>query len=127
MCRADRLRISPGRRLPAGGPADDIERAFGPELLERTRRHGAPRTDARLDTGLPGTVFDPTAPRGVIRQYFQNAVFEYAPGALQPVRLLLMGDERRNRRYPDGAWQALAPFAPSEPISRAQQIPIPRV
>ena len=88
---------------------------------------GAPRSDARLDSGLSGTLFDSTAPRGVIRQYFQNAVFEYVPAALQPVRLRLLGDELRNRRYPNGAWRTIAPFASSEPISTAQQIPISRV
>ena len=88
---------------------------------------GAPRTDARPDTGLLGTVFDPTAPGGVIRQYFQNAVFEYVPGALQPVRLRLLGDVLRDRLYPNGAWRALAPFARSEPISKAQQIQFPRL
>lgn len=88
---------------------------------------GAPRTDARLDTDLSGTVLDPTAPRGVIRQYFQNAVFEYVAAAVQPVRLRLLGDELRNRRYPDGAWRTLTPFARNEPISKAQQIRFPRL
>ena len=64
---------------------------------------------------------------GVIRQYFQNAVFEYVAAAVQPVRLRLLGDELRNRRYPDGAWRTLTPFARSEPISKAQQIPFPRL
>ncbi len=72
---------------------------------------GAPRTEARADTGADGTVFDPDAPAGPIRQYFQNAVLEFAPTTAEPVRLRLIGESLRNRWYP--AWANLPSFAPA--------------
>ena len=66
---------------------------------------GAPRTEARQDTGAAGTLYTDDAPFGVIRQYFQNAVFEYAPDRPQPVRLRLIGESLRDRLYP--SWNDL--------------------
>ena len=44
---------------------------------------GFPKTEARRDTGEPGSVIDPTAEPGVIRQYFQAGVLEFAPGQFE--------------------------------------------
>ena len=71
---------------------------------------GFPKTEARLDTGDPGTVIDPTAEPGVIRQYFQSGVLEFAPGRTEPVRLRLSGDAVRNRVYPAGLWTLIRSF-----------------
>lgn len=100
------------------------------ELFDRlggAAMFGAPRTDARPDTRLPGTVFDPGAPAGVIRQYFQNAVFEFVPASPEPVRLRLLGDDLRNRLYPNGRWRELAPFTAAAPATKGEQIEIPRL
>ncbi len=84
---------------------------------------GAPRTEARPDTGAAGTLFTDDAPRGVIRQYFQNAVFELAPDRPQPVRLRLIGQKLRDRLYP--AWESLAVFTDRAPVEKGQSIGIP--
>jgi len=69
---------------------------------------GFPKTEARFDTNRPGTLHIPAATPGFIRQYFQAAVFEHHPGA--GVRLRLLGDDLRNRLYPNDAWQRIAAF-----------------
>ncbi len=88
---------------------------------------GAPRTEARADTGAAGTVFAPGAILGVVRQYFQNAVFESWPETNEPVRLRLLGDTLRNWQFPDGAWQQLAPFADGESVKRGEVREFPLV
>ncbi len=75
---------------------------------------GAPRTEARVDTGAPGTIIAPGAEPGVIRQYFQNAVLESWPNSGEPVQLRLLGDTLRDRQFPDGAWRHLTPFLDAE-------------
>jgi len=86
---------------------------------------GAPRTEARPDTGAVGTLHTDDAPSGVIRQYFQNAVFEFAPDRPQPVRLRLIGQSLRNRLYP--AWEELAVFADQPPVAKGQSVDIPEI
>ena len=76
---------------------------------------GFPKTEARLDTDHPGTVIDPTAEPGVIRQYFQAGVLEFAPGRTEPVRLRLSGDAVRNRVYPAGLWTMIRSFRTASP------------
>ena len=83
---------------------------------------GFPKTEARLDTGEPSTVIDPTAEPGVIRQYFQAGVLESAPGQFEPVRLRLSGDEVRNRLYPAGLWTLLRSFRSASPINVGDRI-----
>ena len=84
---------------------------------------GAPRTEARPDTGAVGTLSMNDAPLGVVRQYFQNAVFEFAPDRPQPVRLRLIGASLRDRLYP--GWEALTVFADQVPVEKGQSINIP--
>ena len=83
---------------------------------------GFPKTEARLDTGEPGTVIDPTAEPGVIRQYFQAGVLEFAPGRSEPVRLRLSGDEVRNRAYPAGLWTLIRSFRSASPLTAGDSI-----
>lgn len=86
---------------------------------------GAPRTEARPDTGAAGTLHADDAPSGVIRQYFQNAVFEYAPDRPQPVRLRLIGESLRDRLYPD--WSEHPTFADQAAVEQGQSVNIPDV
>ena len=81
---------------------------------------GAPRTDARPDTGAEGTLHSPDAPSGVIRQYFQNAVFEFAPDRPQPVRLRLIGESLRDRLYP--SWGELPAFVDQAKVEKGQSV-----
>ncbi len=85
---------------------------------------GAPRTEARVDTGAIGTVFDPQSARGMIRQYFQNAVFEHSPSVQPPVQLRLLGDRLRDWSYPDESWRTIEPFADATAVAVGDQIPI---
>ncbi|MDE2767051.1 MAG: PQQ-dependent sugar dehydrogenase [Chloroflexota bacterium] len=83
---------------------------------------GFPKTEARRDTGEPGTVFDPTAEPGIIRQYFQAGVLEFAPGHAEPVRLRLSGDEVRNRTYPAGLWTLIRSFRSASQLRPGNRI-----
>ena len=41
-----------------------------------------------------------------IRQYFQAAVLEFHPeSSVAPVKLRLLGDTLRNRKYPHSTWE----------------------
>ncbi len=100
----------------------DFFEAFGGALA-----FGAPRTEARPDTGAPGTIIAPGAEAGVIRQYFQNAVLESWPGSREPVQLRLLGDALRNRQFPNDSWRLLAPFADAEFVQRGDTRDIPHV
>ena len=88
---------------------------------------GAPRTEARVDTGAPGTIIAPGAEPGVIRQYFQNAVFESWPHSGDSVQLRLLGDALRNRKYPDGAWRMLPAFLDSDFVRGGEARNFPRL
>lgn len=83
---------------------------------------GFPRTEARRDTGDPGTVIDPTAEPGTIRQYFQAGVLEFAPGRSEPVRLRLSGDALRNLVYPAGLWTLIRSFRSAPPLAVGDRI-----
>lgn len=83
---------------------------------------GFPKTEARLDTGAPGTVIDPTAEPGVIRQYFQAGVLEFARGRSEPVRLRLIGDVLRNRVYPAGLWTLIRSFRSASPLRAGNRV-----
>lgn len=80
---------------------------------------GFPKTEARIDTTKTGMLHIATATPGFIRQYFQAAVFEYHPG--RGVRLRLLGDDLRNRRYPDDAWRDFAAFNAASPLTDGQE------
>ncbi|MCY3912682.1 MAG: hypothetical protein OXG43_05480 [Chloroflexi bacterium] len=76
---------------------------------------GFPKTEARIDTNRPGTLHIPAATTGFIRQYFQAAVLEHHPGA--GVRLRLLGDDLRNRLYPNDTWQRISAFNAAAPLT----------
>ncbi|MCY3782676.1 MAG: hypothetical protein OXG79_02700 [Chloroflexi bacterium] len=76
---------------------------------------GFPKTEARIDTNRPGTLHIPAATTGFIRQYFQAAVLEHHPGA--GVRLRLLGDDLRNRLYPNDTWQGISAFNAVAPLT----------
>ena len=57
---------------------------------------------------------------GVIRQYFQAAVFEHRPGSLEPVQLRFLGDDTRNALYPFGSHQAFQSFQSAAPLRYGQ-------
>ena len=71
---------------------------------------GHPKTDARLDDAPGAMLAIGDAESGVIRQYFQAAVFEHHPGSPEPVQLRLLGDAVRDRIYPFGSHQAFQSF-----------------
>jgi glucose/arabinose dehydrogenase len=83
---------------------------------------GFPKTEARRDTGEAGTVIDPSAEPGVIRQYFQAGVMEFAPGRAESVRLRLSGDVQRNNAYPGGLWTLLRSFRSASPLKAGDGI-----
>ena len=79
---------------------------------------GFPKTEARVDTNRPGTLHIPAATPGFVRQYFQAAVFEHHPG--EGVRLRLLGDDLRNRLYPNDAWRQIAAFNAAAALTDGQ-------
>ena len=64
---------------------------------------GYPKTDARRDNHPQAVLHDPARPvDSRIRQYFQAAVLELHPESqVAPVKLRLLGDTLRNRKYPN--------------------------
>ncbi len=78
---------------------------------------GFPKSDARADSGAPGTLHEPGKTPGFIRQYFQAAVLEFHPDdpAGQTVKLTLLGDTLRGILVPDFAEHA--PFAPAASLA----------
>ena len=77
---------------------------------------GFPKTDARRDNHPQAVLHDPSRlVDSRIRQYFQAAVLEFHPESeIAPVKLRLLGDTLRNRKYADNAWEQYPAFA-SEP------------
>ena len=89
------------------------------ERLGGVASFGLPKTDARIDTGSPGTLLAPGSTTGFVRQYFQAAVFEHHPSdPLAPVKLSLLGDVLRNISYPDQYWYSLVPFRGAPPLAK---------
>lgn len=73
---------------------------------------GYPKSEARLDDGSGLSI--PGATPGLVRQYFQAAVFEYHPeDPTAPVQLRLLGDDLRDKLYPGGSWRAIPAFRPA--------------
>ena len=85
---------------------------------------GVAKTDARQDTGAPGTVMLPGATPGFIRQYFQAAVIESHPDSPEPVLVSLIGYRVRALAYPEESWTGLATFADTEPIRAGVSFPL---
>ena len=82
---------------------------------------GFPKTEARVDTNAPGTVHIAAATPDFIRQYFQAAVIEYHPLDPQdPVKLRLLGDDLRDRRFPEGAWRSFSAFNGATAVTAGQ-------
>ena len=78
---------------------------------------GFPKTDARHDTGAPGTLHAPGTTLGFIRQYFQAGILEYHPeDPTAKVKLTLLGDTLRGILVPDFAEHA--PFGMADPLAR---------
>lgn len=76
---------------------------------------GFPKTEARADNNLPGTLHIPGKTTGFIRQYFQAAVMEYHPNDPgDPIKLGLLGDDLRNRQFPNAAYANIPAFQAAE-------------
>ena len=84
---------------------------------------GFPKTDARRDNHDQAVLHDPgRAVDSRIRQYFQAAVLEYHPESeVSPVKLRLLGDTLRNRKYPDNSWEQYPAFSSKPPFSVGDQ------
>ena len=80
------------------------------EALGGVTAFGFPKTDARRDDDPRAVLNIPGASPGFIRQYFQSSVMEYHPGDPEPVKLRLLGDDLRNRLYPNESFAAYASF-----------------
>ncbi len=81
---------------------------------------GHPKSEARPDDA-PGASFNlESAAPGVIRQYFQAAVFEFRPDSPDQVHLRFLGDASRNARYPFDIHQAFESFQAAEPLEDGQ-------
>lgn len=94
----------------------DFFNAFG-----GVQAFGFPKTEARVDTNAAGTVHIAAATTGFIRQYFQAAVMEYhRQDANRPVKLRLLGDDLRNQKYPNNAWQSFRAFNAAVTVSAGQ-------
>ena len=82
---------------------------------------GFPKTEARYDDDPRAALGILGASRRVIRQYFQSAVLEFHPGdTFAPVKLRLLGDDVRDRLYPNQTYTASGSFGPSVPLARGQ-------
>lgn len=76
---------------------------------------GFPKTEARVDSNRPGTLHIPGKTIGFIRQYFQAAVMEFHPGDPgDPIKLGLLGDDLRNRQFPNAAFANIPAFQAAE-------------
>ena len=82
--------------------------------LGGTQTFGYPKSEARYDDDPRAVLRVPRGDPGLIRQYFQAAVLEYHPSdTTQPVKLYLIGDDLRDRRYPTyGSFVSFGSFGP---------------
>ena len=88
---------------------------------------GHPKSEARPDDA-PGATFSlGSAAPGVIRQYFQAAVFEHRPDSPERVHLRFLGDAARNVRYPFDIHQAFESFRSAEPLEDGQEVVLEEV
>ena len=81
---------------------------------------GYPKTEARYDNDPRRQLGIAAATEGFIRQYFQAAVMEFHPDTLAPVMLRLLGDDLRDRRYPNESYKRYASFASAPPLQVGQ-------
>ncbi|GEM_PF-351860 len=93
------------------------------EKLGGVQSFGFPKTEVRVDTNAAGTLHISAATPGFIRQYFQSAVMEYHPETPgTPVQLRLLGDDLRDKNYPNNSWQSITAFQASKPVTGGQFI-----
>ena len=90
------------------------------EALGGVTAFGFPKTDARRDDDPRAVLNIPGASPSFIRQYFQSSVMEYHPGDPEPVKLRLLGDDLRNRLYPNESFAAYASFNAAERLAEGQ-------
>ena len=89
---------------------------------------GYPKTEARYDDDPAAVLRLPGAPPGVIRQYFQAAVFEHHPDdPASPVKLGLAGDVLRDLLYPNQTHQRFASFRPAPILTSGEGYVVERV
>ena len=81
---------------------------------------GYPKTEARYDNDPRRQLGIAAATEGFIRQYFQAAVMEFHPDTLAPVMLRLLGDDLRDRRYPNESYKLYSSFASVPPLEVGQ-------
>ena len=81
---------------------------------------GYPKSDARYDNDPRRELGIAAATEGFIRQYFQAAVMEFHPNTLAPVMLRLLGDDLRDRRYPNESFKLYSSFASVPPLQVGQ-------
>ena len=82
---------------------------------------GFPKTEARYDDHPQAELHILGSARRVVRQYFQSAVLEYHPAdTSEPVKLRLLGDDVRDRLYPNQTYRAYDSFGSSIPLAKGQ-------
>ena len=91
-----------------------------------TNSFGYPKTDARVDLGVPGMLLARGASLGRVRQYFQAAVMEFFPDNPEGyrVQLTLLGDFLRDSTYPNESWRSLGPFSAAEELAQGASVGI---
>jgi hypothetical protein len=89
---------------------------------------GFPKTDARYDD-RPDAKLRSGDQGHRVRQYFQAAVVEFEPRNPPPynVQLSLLGDDLRDRTYPNNAWMAFRSFRPSLMLATQASYNVERV
>lgn len=93
------------------------------EKLGGVQSFGFPKSEARVDSTSAGQLHIAAATPGFIRQYFQGAVMEYHPETPgTPVQLRLLGDDLRDKNYPNSGWQSNSAFQPAGQVGVGQQI-----
>ena len=88
---------------------------------------GYPKTEARYDNDPRRQLGIAAATEGFIRQYFQAAVMEFHPDTLAPVMLRLLGDDLRDRRYPNESYKLYSSFASAPPLEVGQIVVVENV
>ena len=81
---------------------------------------GYPKSEARYDNDPRRQLGIAVSTKGFIRQYFQAAVMEYHPDTLSTVMLRLLGDDLRNRRYPNESFKTFSSFGSVPPLRFGQ-------
>ena len=81
---------------------------------------GYPKSEARYDNDPRRQLGIAVSTKGFIRQYFQAAVMEYHPDTFSTVMLRLLGDDLRNRRYPNESYQTFSSFGSVPPLRFGQ-------